>query len=184
MTRKILFLTFSILFVPSLMLLFLNGCCGNYDTTCIYVNGLSLKAFDNADSTAHEPVKNEVMAKALLLRLEVMDSTVICYNRPVNSFVNTAYALSCKEAEFRNNATIRSYRLYSNKDFDISHPAGTDLFDLFYLDNKDKILNGGTFNYYCLAVPEDTGTHVFTAALTLSTGVTFTAQTQPIKLLK
>lgn len=183
MTRKILLLTLGIIFIPSFMLLFLNGCCGNYDTKCVYVNGLSLKAFDNADSTAKEPVNHEVVAKALMLSLEVQDSTVICYNKATNGFVTTAHALSCSE-EFRNGATIRGYQLYSNNDFDISHPAGTDLFDLFYLDNKDNIASGGTFNYYCLAVPEDTGTHVFTAVLNLSSGATFTAQTQPIKLLK
>jgi hypothetical protein len=184
MTRKICLLTIALIMIPSFLLVFLNGCCGKGEFYCIYLKSLSITAIDNADSVERAPVNNEVIARAMILRVAIGDSTAICRNNSYPGLGNMAYARSCRTSEYRAVSGIRQYSLFSDHDFDALHPAGTDLFDIFYLSNKSDIATGGVFNYYCREAPADTGTHTFTVILALSNGTRLIAHTQPLKLLK
>lgn len=165
----------------------LMGGCFSADESpyCAYFNSGYVVAWNNAG--AHPRLANDsgVIAKALKLHLILNDTSFLCV--APNSYFSDGAAYAFKRAYREKFTYIDSIRITSNNYFDASHPAGTNLMDIF--SNVD--LNAGvrristdTTVLYLLQSPADTGTHIFTiTTYTADTLRNITVSSLPIKLL-
>ena len=65
-------------------------------------------------------------------------NTVIANCKPVNSlFIQSAYACECEEYQYYAREGIISILVFSDKDFDETHPAGTDITEFFKIHEWD-----------------------------------------------
>jgi hypothetical protein len=86
--------------------------------------------------------------------------------------------------------SIVAYNIYSNKNYDGTHPAGSSLNDIVSTDDipLHPIASGNSNSFLCSfnvdAAPTDTGSHIFTIEIAQKDGDTITLNTPTIKLLK
>lgn len=168
----------------SLFLIVITGCVST--PWCTYPVMATLEAFDNGDSIAHAPDITGIHAKALMLKYRTYDSGWYCMKRWQLLSTNTAYAFT-RARKFKPMVKIDSIHLVSDNDFDLAHPKGTNLFNLFAIPEPTPIVsryeNNDLHHLYLMHAPSDTGTHVFTVRIFLSDGTSITASSIPVKLL-
>lgn len=181
MNKTLAFVLF-FLFLPGIFSLMVS--CGNkcYDQ-CYTVTNIELKAVDNGDSIPKPPVNSTIKAKALLLQLWVKDTVTdgMCTHK--SAFTNDAFA-----TYFRNCSTtgpyIQKLTITADKNFDSTHPAGTDLYNLFFEEKKVPYYTAGIYNFYLLNAPDKNDSFVFTINIKLDNGKVLTASTLSLNLLK
>lgn len=155
--------------------LFVQMTCGRRH--CSNPETAQLTPYDNADSTPHAPGAAGVKATAFMLELNINFSDYICKRR-TSLFVSQAYAGPAYYTP------IDHVELTSDRNFDATHPAGSDLQDLFNHPNVSA-LNFYTpkTNFYLLHPPSDSGTHIFTIKIyTIDSGRTIITTAAPVKL--
>jgi len=94
----------------------------------------------NEDDLSRRPIPESLECRkdfALVFKFDV-ERTFIAKCKPVHSlFLQSAFACSCYSPSYLKESII-SIQVFSDKDFGETHPAGTDIAELF------KILIGGT----------------------------------------
>jgi hypothetical protein len=111
---------------------------------------------DNAGIDPIDIQNNTVFAKALLFKIHINEYKYYCSPKISLLGVNNSYAMISKVGNDYNYDSGK-FTIYTNNNYDSSHPAGTDLKDLFVIKGED---------YYLMHAPEDTSTtYVFTAQL-------------------
>lgn len=167
----------------NLLSVLLSSCrCSTDDRNrCYVIYGISIETIDNGGLNEKPVINKSVYAKALLFRLNINDAEEFCSSEIFPLFMNTAFAMLCKQKHVRPFLSEKSFRIYTNNDFDSLHPSGSDLRDLF-------VVKGNTF--YLVNAPEDTSqTYTFTFEKgyfneAQKNDTFFTASSQPLKLLK
>lgn len=192
MSKKLLYL-FIAGCLANIALAGLQSCCSRrYDSDmCSVIAGMHITILDNADSTMHAS-SGTIPAKATVLALNITDSLTSCvYNRPKQySLVPAAYAMCKYEGRY---GVLDTFIISSNRNFDPAHPAGSNLKDLFYIQDEVRLPASGNFNCYLRNVPADTGTHTFSVHMVMhyedynygtpNNKRVFDASAQPVKLL-
>lgn len=162
----------------NLLLLVVQGCCRK--SVCESRYGLSVHALDNGGLRPQETQQGKgVYARALLLNVKIDESEYYCSNGTMPELLGISSARAMCKATF-DHYEQDSLSIYTDRDFDAGHAAGSNLLDLFR--NKDE-------DYYLLAAPDDTsGTYRFTVKLSYKTkynqDTAILATTAPLKLLK
>lgn len=164
--------------------------------TCLFVDSSSLQLHDELYGDELDGPNYYANATGLRIDLKFFGNSSICY-KPERKQKNislfpTAYALSYAPCPvFLGRDSIVAYNIYSNKDYDASHPAGSTLNELFTSDGFHKVetYNGPesvsvACSFHLDAAPLDTGRHIFTIRLAQADGDTITVYTPEIKLLK
>jgi len=183
MKKARIFLFVQLFFINSTLML-LGGCFSrNDDVYCIYYNSGNIVAWNNALSMPTLVNDSGVIAQSLMLQLLLQDTAYLCKSTSFRYADGAAYAFK-SETKI---TYIDSLHIVSNKNFDSTHPAGSNLIDLF--SNPDlkagiRRIRTNSVNFYLTYPPADTGTHTFTIT-------TFSADTLkkivitslPIKLL-
>ena len=182
MKSKFFFILTPLLSVNTLFVL-LDSCGNDKPCQCGYYTKAALTAMDNADSIPRQPDLKGVRAKAFLLALTLWDTAWTCKAEHPIFPANAALAtyLGCATP-----ATAIDYiTITSSNDYDPSHPAGTDLKDVFSINSTNTVeLHPGNNNFYLRYLPADTGTHIFTVRLlTADSSKNLTAISLPVKLL-
>ena len=186
MKNKFLFLLALFLSVNSFCI-FLNSCSSSKsDISCGYYTRASLMAMDNRDSIPREPGYDGVHIKTFLLALTLWDTTVGCAIKGFRFSGNAAFATY--QDPHGPVKTFVSVTITSDNDYDATHPAGTDLKDLFNINMNNpgdrNFFHPGTNNYYLAYPPDKEGIHVFTINLvTAKNDHNLTATSSPVKLL-
>jgi hypothetical protein len=164
----------------------LQSCgCDEIITYCHSAKSLSLKSFDNGGTEPVPTKDGQVMAKALLFKLDVEESIEVCANKMNNPFSMAAYAFKkpdCTPDEYTD--TLSRINVYSDKDFNADYLAGKDLSKMFKMTNAGNGPFTETKEIYLLKEPADTGTHIFTVEVLFINGKRLEVQSDPIKLLK
>ena len=181
MTKTITLLIFIFIFPAGIY--FLNGCARPCERACFFIKGVKFYSLDNAGPAPKEITDGEVYAKALLLKLSIYDSVKPNYCIRTAPFLNAAYAIYKKCEPERTYSKTDSFTITSNRDFDLKHPAGADLKDIFYFSDSTITSTKHDYEFYLLKEPEAENEHVFTLRFSLSDS-TYTTQTTSIKLLK
>lgn len=179
--KKLPLLLLVLLLSVNTIFFLLNGCCPDRGEHCGFYYQASIVAWNNADSTPSIATM-PVPAKALYLDVQLVDTSYLC-STPMLP-VNTAYAFKC--SPFVKYEQIDSFSLTSNHDFDATHPAGTDLADVFKYDTGKDYSTRISIprKLYLMHSPTDTGTHVFTIHLFAADPTkNLSASTLPVKLL-
>lgn len=200
MLRKIVFAGFA-LFCFNLLLATLQSCRPeSYEErclppTCLFIDSSTVELFDEQYGYDLAGPNYYVLATNLRFTLHFWGDNAICY-KPTKkqqniSLFSTAYARTPAPCPvFLGRDSIIGYNIYSNKDYDASHPAGSSLNEVFTTDGFHKVNISGRQNvgvecsFHLDAAPLDTGRHVFTIKLAQVDGDTITVSTPEIKLLK
>lgn len=165
--------------------------CEYEETYCSSVRTIWLTAKDNS-GIREAPVKNnEVLAKALLLDLDIVKKSELCSR--TSAFDMAAMAYTCNKLKYAD--TVVSMKISSNAAFNNELLVGADLSSVFKLPSLSDLnseynakdsnsIYGGSYKLYLMYEPADTGTHIFTIELTLANGTSYKASTEPIKLLR
>lgn len=181
MRRTYLLLLF--LAIVNVTLLLLHGCVGKSNKQCHYFNRATLTPINNADSIPRTADTSGVLAKAFYLQLTLWDSTTYCM-RSSTGLINTAWAEHFEQVFYPH---IDCVAIVSNKSFDGTHPAGSNLAAYFGIIDTpyQRYLYVGNDHYYLLHLPADTGTHTFTISVYnfATPALNITATAQPVKLL-
>ena len=151
---------------------------------CFAIDSSFLHAYGKGGDTvvANEAVKWSDMR----LGLTITYMNTSCCKPNINPFINYAYA--CDVAVITKYAdSIVGLNIYSNKDFDDKHPAGTDLKEYFTgTDIAGVYTNYAPYNYSFILEqqPADTGTHTFTVQLELASGNSKISTAEPVQIIK
>ena len=160
----------------------LQSCYKPAQPQCRYYGHLHPAIIDNADSLPHDVVNNAVIAKAMILSVQVDDSFGYYCRRPF-SLIPCANACKPDNSAAPLEETVGDVTISSNHNFDAQHAAGSSLNDLFYYAGTGFPQPENTYRYYLRSAPADTGTHIFTVQFTLTNGRLITASSLPVKLL-
>jgi hypothetical protein len=202
MLKKILLAGF-VLFTCNTVLSLFSSCERKRNT--VAVDQCSVPAcfsYNNADviiynSVTHESSPDAIKGKELAFRVVLEGSTSVCYNeRPGKwyehlSLISTAHAFAgpmpCP-IRLQGDSVI-AYNIYSDKDYDQEHPAGTSLNDIITTDDVPSPPHKGQYNSYNPLVLEFMVNkspvvgyyyHTFTIALSQEDGDVVTVSTPPI----
>lgn len=194
MKIKHYFLLGMAMFLPGISVL-IQSChkmpCDHEETYCSSIKTIWLTAKDNS-GIRESPVKNnEVLAKALLLDLDIVKKSELCSR--TSAFNMAAMAYTCNTLKYAD--TVVSLKITSNTAFNSELPAGADISSVFKLPslsdlNTERNMNdssdiyGGSYKLYLMHEPEDIDTHIFTIELVFASGSFHKANAAPIKLLK
>lgn len=185
MKKTHIFLLVPLFFINSAFML-MGGCFSVSESPyCEYYNSGYVIAWNNAGANPRLANDSGVIAKALKLNLIFNDTSYLCMVHHHYIYDGAPYAF---KKPYREKFTyIDSIRIVSDNYFDASHPAGTNLMDLF--SNPDlnagiRRINKDTTTLFLLRPPADTGTHIFTiTTYTADTLKNITLTSLPIKLL-
>lgn len=158
-----------------------SGCCA--DRICYNISNMSLTAYDNAGLDPIISTDEPVIGEALMLNLKFdYNEEGLCYNKPLISFLNTAYARSCPEVQQLND-DISNIVLTADKDYDAKHPAGTPLNDCFDMPNSINQVNDEGYHLLSLKAPAVKDTFTFSVTITSKNMGSLSASSQPVILL-
>ena len=132
--------------------LLLVTCKPDNSLQCSRNRGLSVHEYDNAGLVQKEIENNEVIAKALILDVEVIVEKFLCAKPANNQFlIGTAHAMYKKRFdEFYDAGRIG---ITCDRDYSTLYPAGTELLPLFYAKGNE---------YFLMESPKDsTGQYQF-----------------------
>lgn len=175
------------LLIPILVVLLLQGCCSERETHCISINTTYVVAYNN---NGEEPVpakQTEVYGKALLLELNLDRHVEVCYEGHSKGFFNAAYASKCVPVgDDKYIDSVTHVSIFADKDYDESHPAGTELNDYFKMPDISDYNDGSeatAFRIYSLKSPQHKGEYTYTIKLVLADGSLIEATTDPINII-
>ena len=162
----------------------LGSCSRPCEHQCHYVTSAQLKVLDNAGRLPSDVINSSVIAKALVLRLDLTDTTRPEYcTWKNNPFENIAYAMVAHCEYDRTFFKTDSIKIVSSTDFDPDHPAGANLRDIFYFPDTTIASIAPTADFYLTKEPLDEAVHTFTISFRLDT-TDFSVSSQPVKLLR
>ncbi len=160
---------------------------------CLHFETASIRAYNKTDDSELQG-SEAILATNLQLNLNLSGTISVCYKPEERSqrysLFSTAYASQFPPCPpISKGDSVISYSIYSDKDYDASHPAGSNLNDIITTEDIPMhLLYGGQTVYTCRffvnSVPADTGTHTFTITATQLDGDIVTASSSGIKLLK
>jgi hypothetical protein len=199
MYKKVLFF----LLLPLLAELVLS-CCDCPDTVTLhYTNRTMLvKNLDNRGSGPVVAASNTVPKAAYGIRIELVREKTAALRKSL--FLPAAYAFSCgcpPPMEIRPGDSITALQVFTVRDFDASHAAGSDISAYFkgynpyyFLSIPDYLEKWGTLLYneselltkvdlLLMTPPAVTGVHQFRVRLTLSDGRVLEQDTPTIELV-
>lgn len=180
MIRARIVLLITLFFIHSSSMI-ISGCSTrNTDPYCAYFYKGYITAWNSAGSKPHIVTDSGVAAMELMLQVMFQDTVYLCQYSVYRYTDGAAYARKSKISF----VYIDSVHIVSNNEFDATHPAGTNLVDLF--SNSD--LNAGIYTdsvvLFLKRPPADTGTHIFTiTTFTADTLKNIKISSSPIKLL-
>ncbi len=151
---------------------------------CFILQGLSMYPSMNQSNT---PLKSgdTVNWDQLLVNIEMQGQLFSCKNEQRFSFVHTASATKLSVQEIYHD-TIKSVHIKSNQAYDIAHPAGTSLNDIFGV--PDVISTDYTFgrrlNYHAIKSPDSTRLHELTVKVEISGSIPYEKTFPSIKIVK
>ncbi len=169
-----------------------EGCLGEKATYCVRAESFELSAH-RVDHTYPLDTGSQILATTLRLDVLIKTNSEMCYRPKAKqnfSLFSTAYACSLPDCRtFSSVDSIIAYDVYSDKDYDDRHLAGTSLKELFPLIKGYQSLKmyneqDTEFRLLCSTAPADTGTHILTVRILQRDGDTVLMSTPPIKLLK
>ena len=157
------------------------------DIICADITSFSV---NNIDNTGEFPIlqqNTKIPAKAYAVKLNFSTKEEVCLNTEYNSWLssNNVYALSCESPHLIN--PIEKISIYSTKDFDINHPAGIELNDLFINIENDYFLESEIINnldifFYLDNIPEIEQEAKFIVNIELADGIMHTDTTETVIL--
>lgn len=179
----------SLLWIVFTVYITLSGCCGcgSVDSKryCISINNTTLTAYNNADSLPVPAGNAPVAGKALLLKVEIAQNTVLCSRQRSFSPINRAYATSCGYRDtYVELDSVVQVVITSDKVYDAAHPAGSVLNDYFHQeDSKNHDNDVAIKEFYALRSPYKTGVYTFTVQLLLADGNLIEAKSEPVNII-
>ncbi|SFH30137.1 DUF5034 domain-containing protein [Pedobacter insulae] len=199
MIKKVLFV-----FGLALIVQTITGCvdcnCGPIRKIYITKTGLTLNALD---SSLPQPMVSQtgVIASANFgFQLLLRTAHVAVRKQQVNwRLIQTAQACSCAEDDFISKEDVLSVEIFSNNDFDASHPKNTDLSVYFEVKNYKTMVPLAEYikrikdsNYlartaffegiFLTNAPTINKMHKFRVKITLSDGRILEAETPEVEL--
>jgi len=200
MIKKVLFVI-----ALGLSLQLITGCvdcnCGPNQTFHTTTKTLLV---NNIDSTLPEPMTANsavINANNYGFKMQLLSDRVAQKNQKVNwGFIQKAYACSCAEDIYKSKEHILTLEIFSNNDFDASHPKNTDLSAYFkvkiynnlntmieYVKYINKFYQSSSNPFYwgifLQAVPSLSKKHKFRIKITLSDGRILEAETTEVELI-
>lgn len=163
---------------------------------CLRVDSSWISLHNISSGSEFDPIY-KIKATDLRIDVNFKGTNEICRTnrtrrQPTASLFNTAYALTppiCPLMHGRD--SIVAYHIFSDKDYDSGHPAGSSLNDIFVAGNVPQdLVDSETINaittctFTLNALPVDSGRHVFTVNIVQLDGDTLTLQTPTIHLKK
>lgn len=136
--------------------------------------------------------------KDVTIQARFIGGGVICQRKVErNPFIQSAYACS-PVINYRTKDPVSTIVITSDAEFDATHPAGTALNEYFNMPNisdlnKNLTYEQGTYQdslgialqYFALnRAPEKEGNQKFSVTVNLLSGATYTAECQPVYILK
>lgn len=161
-----------------------TGCCPD-ESICLTVDTTNLTILDNSHDIPKTPQNETVPAKALLLRLTLENKGSMCYKPPAFSLINSAYARSCRPKE-KIQDSITDISITSNQPYNINHPAGAELNELFVKPSISEFNTTDDSTYFDMLAKtgsDNEGPHIFTVRLLFKSGASKSAVSEPIKLI-
>ncbi len=199
-----------IFFVYALALtlqLFTAGCV---DCNCGPVKDIYFTAFGvavkNIDAALPQPMTtdaNVISSANYGIHIGMQMRQLVLRKQHINwGLIQTAQACSCDEGNFIAKEDILSLEIFSNNDFDATHPKNTDLSLYFKVKNNQKMLSIVDYlksyktlpyaskpsklafydNVFLQVAPSSNKKHKFRVKITLSDGTILTAETNEVEL--
>lgn len=182
----------------------LSGCCNcpsvgvpyRFRWTGIILNSYRYVADSGVLSTFPDS-SGDFTGKNYMLSVKPQFALLVHNMRRRTSFANTAYACSCAEQEYNPEQAIVSLRVFTATDYDVTHPAGSEVTAYFRSANYSGGLSElqlnipqtsysyGVYEEYrlFLATKPTTGTsHQFRVELRLANDSVLSVQTPVLKL--
>lgn len=121
----------------------------------------------------------------LLVNIDMQGQLFSCKNEQHFSFVNTAYATKLSVQEIYHD-TIKSIHIESNQAYDVAHPAGTSLNDIFNVPTnfQTDYTFGRNFSYHAVKSPDSTRFHELTVKIEIAGSIPYERTLPLIKIVK
>lgn len=163
-----------------------SGCCPD-DSDCVNVNKSLLTVYDNSGREWMPAGEDPVPGEAVVLELELQNDIYTCSRKSKAVFITSAYATSCRKSNIYNEH-ITYLSISADKRYGASHPATTELNDLFTIPSMNELNEDPgskeKFRMFALKAPEESGLYTFTVKLLLSNGDIIEATANPVNILK
>jgi hypothetical protein len=165
---------------------------------------LTVSNLDNSGSAPVVATSDTIRKTAYGIRMQLVRETVVCNEKPVSLFIQSAYAFKCgceSPYQILPRDSILSVSIVTLNDFDASHPANSDVTSYFrvyenfyftiisdYLQHSELIAYNDselqiTADLLLMTPPAIDTQHKFVVNITLSDGRTFTRETSEIHLI-
>ncbi|TKC12265.1 DUF5034 domain-containing protein [Pedobacter polaris] len=199
MIKKIFFV-----FALALILQLISGCvdcnCGPIKTIYFTKKGLSLK---NMDASLPQPMVTNagiISSANYGIQIQLLTEQIALRKQRINwGLMQTAHACSCSEDNFIAKEDILSIEIFSNNDFDASHPKNTDLSLYFKAKRYTEMVsiadyikslkdfNGSSVSAFYEGIflqvkPTSSKKHKFKVRITLSDGRILETETTEVEL--
>ncbi|MBP6625580.1 MAG: DUF5034 domain-containing protein, partial [Chitinophagaceae bacterium] len=151
---------------------------------CFILQGLSIYPTMNKGNTQLKS-GDTVDWDQLLVNIDMQGQLFTCKNEQCFSLVNTAYATKLSVQEIYHD-TIKSIHIESNQAYDVAHPAGTSLNDIFNVpaDIPKDLIFGRRFNYHAIKSPDSTRFHELTVKVEIAGSIPYERTLPSIKIMK
>ncbi|SER78763.1 DUF5034 domain-containing protein [Pedobacter rhizosphaerae] len=200
MIKKV-FLVLGLALMSQLIVACVDCNCPDSQTFYFTNKGLALKNIDTALPAPMFSSAGTINSANYGIQIQMLNEKITAIRKPVKwGLMQAAYACSCEGNYFMSKENISAIRVFSNNDFDSSHPKGTDLSVYFKvkqykgmttLADYVKILNDANYIYdeyffesiYLQTAPVSSKKHKFKIVFALSDGRTLEAETTEIELI-
>lgn len=201
--RKIIFL----LLFPLVAEVVVSCCdCSDYILTQLFYTNktITVTNLDNGGPEIKETVVPVVTKTAYGLRAVIQTEKLACIKTCPSLFIGSAYAFKCgcgPDYQYSPKDTIISIKVFTEKDFDDSHPAGAEISDYFkvfkpylfsdinhYLVNQENVFVGYkeivvTFDLLLMTPPASGVQHQFRIEVGLTDGRVLTETAKEVSLI-
>jgi hypothetical protein len=127
MIKKMLFV-FGFALISQLIVACVDCNCPDPQTIYFTNKGLSLKNMDKALPSPMLSSAGSIASANYGIRVQVLNDQLTTQKKSIKwGLMQAAYACSCDENYFISKESISAIQIFSNSDFDSSHPKGTDL---------------------------------------------------------
>ncbi|WP_421939695.1 DUF5034 domain-containing protein [Pedobacter sp.] len=199
MIKKIIFLL-GIAMMSQLMVACIDCNCPKPQNIYFTNNGLALKNMDRSLPSPMLSSAGTIAAANYGIHIQVLNEQLTAQNRRVKwSLMQAAYACSCEGNYFISKESISAIQIFSNNDFDSSHPKGTDLSLYFKVNHFSGMISvteyiktlkdlnysndPSIFTYIFLQnAPGSNKKHKFRIVFSLSDGRSLLAETTEVEL--
>ncbi len=180
------------------------SCCSCENTEVFEISTCSF-AVEHINNSGEKPVitsEDEIGKNAYGIQLAMEKSESLCFHGKSLFIAPTlnAFKCDCLLDEYIALDTIQDIRVRTVNDFDMEHPAGTDVSEYFFSDQEDVYIsisdlmlringpnflyNGSsTFNLLLLTAPMQGVEHQFNIEIDMTDGRSFIEQTDKVDLI-